>query len=211
MSKLAAAACVVVLGGMGASAQAGPTARLGITGALSDAGAPGKNEIGPMIAVGLRAGPFVGELEWSYLSFFDPDTTPSGVQRLGVSLRADLFRTYATHCMFRYACTRASSVWGEIGAGERFGQWILDAQHIAPANDHQPEAHVALGIELDNQLEPMRNGWQLGVRFAVAPRGYDSASACRGGDTCTMPTSTLGNNGGYDGSVLVEWMFLFGE
>jgi hypothetical protein len=209
MLKLAALA-VLVLGGI---AEAGPTARFGVTGAVEDEGAPGKYEIGPLIAVGLRGGAFVGEIEWSYLSFFDPDTSPSGVQRLGVSLRADLLRSYATRCMFRYACTRASSLWGEIGAGERFGQWVLDASHVAPASDHQPEAHVALGIELDNQISPMRNGWQLGVRFAVAPRGYDQPVACRsgGGTGCMSTTPDLGNNGGYDGSVLIEWMFLFGN
>ena len=207
MSKLAVLVAVVL--GFGGAAQAGPTARVGVTGAVTDQGAPGKYELGPLIAVGLRAGPFVGELEWSYLSFFDPDTTSSGVQRVGLSLRADLLRSYATRCMFRYACTRATSVWGEVGAGERFGQWVLDASHVAPATDHQPEAHVAIGIELDNQIQPMRNGWQLGLRFAVAPRGYDQASACRGSG-CTMSTTT-GNNGGYDGSILVEWMFLFGS
>jgi hypothetical protein len=213
MSKLAMAAVVVVLGGSGGGvAEAGPTGRVGLTGAIGDEGAPGKYEIGPMIAVGMRGGPFVGELEWSYLSFFDPDTSPDGVQRIGVSLRADLLRSYATRCMFRYACTRASSVWGEIGAGERFGQWVLDSSHVAPASSHQPEAHVAIGIELDNQIAPMRNGWQVGVRFAVAPRGYDQPIACRGA-SCEMPaaTATTGNHGGYDGSVLVEWMFLFGE
>jgi hypothetical protein len=206
MLKLAAAAVLCAA----SIATAGPTARFGITGALSDEGAPGKYEIGPLVAVGMRAGMFVGELEWSYLSFFDPDTSPSGVQRLGVSLRADVLRSYATRCMFRYACTRASSLWAEVGAGERFGQWVLDASHVAPANSHEPEAHVAVGIELDNQIAPMRNGWQLGLRFAVAPRGYDQPIACRG-DGCVMPVSTNANNGGYDGSVLVEWMFLFGN
>ena len=206
MSKLAAAAVLCVA----SMASAGPTARFGITGALEDQGAPGKYEIGPLVAVGARAGMFVGELEWSYLSFFDPDTSSNGVQRLGVSLRADVLRTYATHCMFRYACTRASSVWAEVGAGERFGQWVLDASHVAPANSHQPEAHVGIGIELDNQIFPMRNGWQLGLRFAVAPRGYDQQLACRG--NCPMPVSGVPtNNGGYDGSLLVEWMFLFGK
>src|SRR5260221_1262621 len=150
MLKLAAAAvlCAASL------ATAGPTARFGITGAVSDEGAPGKYEIGPLVAVGMRAGMFVGELEWSYLSFFDPDTSPNGVQRLGVSLRADVLRSYATRCMFRYACTRASSLWAEIGAGDRFGQWVLDASHVAPANSHQPQAHVGIGIEVDHQISP---------------------------------------------------------
>jgi hypothetical protein len=58
----------------------------------------------------------------------------------------------------------------------------------------------------------MRNGFQLGLRFAVAPRGSDPDSACRGSGTCMSPTPGIdnGNHGGYDGSVLLEWMFLFG-
>ena len=128
-----------------------------------------------MVAVGLRGGPFVGEVEWAYLSFFEPDTTSDGVQRVGVTLRADVLRRYTTHCMFRYACTRGSSLWVDAGVAERFGQWLLDAHDIAPAQSREPEAHVSLGIELDNQIRPMRNGWQLGVRFAVSPRGVGRA------------------------------------
>ncbi|MEO9157349.1 MAG: hypothetical protein ABI591_17170 [Kofleriaceae bacterium] len=216
MSKVAVAVAaslltVVTLGAR--SAGAGPTMRFGLTGAIDDQGAPGKYEFGPLVGLGLRAGPFVGEVEWAYLSFFDPDTTDGGVHRLGVSLRADVLRSYATHCLFRGGCTRAQSLWVEAGAGERFGQWQLDAAHVAPASSHQPEAHVAVGLELDNQIYPMRNGFQLGLRFAIAPRGSDPDSACRGGCTQTMPVGTIetGNHGGYDGSVLLEWMFLFGD
>ena len=207
MSKVLAIAGSILVAG---SADAGPTVRLGITDALADQTAPGKNEIGPMIGLGLRAGRFVGELEWAYLSFFDPDTTEHGVQRLGVSLRADLTpAASATYCKYRYGCTRASSIWGEVGAGERFGQWHLDASHTAPASPREPEAHVSIGFELDNQIRPMRNGWQLGLRFAISPRGADlDVSDCRtSGGTCTMTT----NNGGVDGSVLAEWAFLFGD
>jgi len=210
MRKLGAVLALVVLE---AVATAGPTMRFGLTGAVVDQGAPGKLEAGPVIALGMRGGPFVGEIEWAYLSFFDPDTVSGGIQRLGVSLRADVLRSYSKHCMFSYACTRASSLWAEIGAGERFGQWALDARDIAPAAGHEPEAHVSIGIELDNQVVPMRNGWQLGVRFAVAPRGVGQDASCRGSD-CTMSATTATtavDKGGYDDSVLLEWMFLFGH
>ena len=100
MTKLALAVLVAGLG-FGGAAQAGPTARLGITGAVTDEGAPGKYEVGPLIAVGMRAGRFVGELEWSYLSFFDPDTTGGGVQRLGVSLRTAWLADQRARELFR--------------------------------------------------------------------------------------------------------------
>ncbi|MEO8552987.1 MAG: hypothetical protein ABI678_23605, partial [Kofleriaceae bacterium] len=194
------------------TALAGPTMRFGLTGAIEDQGAPGKYVFGPAVALGLRGGPFVGELEWAYLSFFDPDTTDGGIHRLGLSLRADVYRSYATRCIFRGGCTRAQSLWVEAGAGERFGRWHLDAFHMAPASDHQPEAHVSVGIELDNQIQPMRNGFQLGLRVAIAPRGYDPLSDCRtaGGSSCAA-AADHGNHGGIDSSVLLEWMFLFGN
>jgi hypothetical protein len=212
MRKLGATLALTVLSSVASAG--GPTMRFGLTGAITDQGAPGKIEAGPALGLGWRGGPFVAEVEWAYLSFFDADTTTStGIQRVGVSLRADVLRSYSSHCMFKYACTRASSVWAEIGAGERFGQWILDAHSIAPANGHQPEAHVSIGFELDNQVVPMRNGWQLGLRFAVAPRGVGEDTSCRGTD-CSMSygtPSTAIDKGGYDDSVLVEWMFLFGS
>ena len=211
MKVLAALAGTLLVASAASTAYGGPTFRFGITDAISDQAAPGKDELGPMIGLGLREGRFVGELEWAYLSFFDPDTTAHGVQRVGLSLRADLFRRFATYCKYRYGCTRMSSIWGEVGAGERFGQWLLDASHVTPATTHQPEAHVAIGFELDNQIEPMRNGWQMGIRFAVVPRGTDPAGVCRtaGGTDCAGVMTT--NNGGLAGSVLLEWAFLFGQ
>ena len=211
MSKLVAATALLVLSSVAHAG--GLTARFGLTGAIDDQAAPGKLEGGPAVGLGWRGGPFVAEVEWAYLSFFDPDTVSDGVQRVGVSLRADVLRSYARHCVFRGACTRASTLWAEIGAGERFGQWQLDAHDIAPANSREPEAHVGIGIELDNQIHPMRNGWQLGLRLAVAPRGVGNDATCRTeGDCTTSSTATTGiDKGGYDKALLVEWMFLFGS
>lgn len=64
-----------------------------------------------------------------------------------------------------------------------------------------------------NQIWPMRNGWQLGVRFAISPRGVGQASTCRTSGECASSDtpSTAIDKGGYDGSVLVEWMFVFGK
>jgi hypothetical protein len=212
MSKLAATTALLVLGA-GVAHAGGLTARFGLTGAIDDQAAPGKIEGGPAVGIGVRGGPFVAEVEWAYLSFFDPDTVSGGMQRVGVSLRADVLRSYATHCVFRGACTRASSLWAEIGAGERFGQWELDAHDISPANAREPEAHVSIGFEVDNQIHPMRNGWQMGLRLAVAPRGVGSDTTCRTTGDCSTTSSapsTAIDKGGYDKALLVEWMFLFG-
>ncbi|HEY0253133.1 MAG TPA: hypothetical protein VGC41_16480, partial [Kofleriaceae bacterium] len=136
-------AAVVVASLVGlASADPGPTMRVGLTAAVDDQSAPGMYEGGPLVAIGMRAGPFVGEFEWSWLSFFDPAGSDSGVHRLGLSLRADVLRSYHTRCLFRGGCTRAQSLWVEAGAGYRLGRWQLDSLHQSPASDHVPEAHI---------------------------------------------------------------------
>ncbi|MFT3695174.1 MAG: hypothetical protein QM831_18700 [Kofleriaceae bacterium] len=216
MWKVVAALAISSSIGSIAAADTGPTMRLGLTAAMHDQSAPGMYEGGPLVALGLRAGPFVGEFEWSWLSFFDPAGSEEGVHRLGLSLRADVVRSYQRRCLFRGGCTLAQSLWIEAGAGERFGQWQLDATHHSPGVDHVPEVHVGVGIEVDNQIHPMRNGFQLGLRFALARRGDDPLTSCRSGSSqgCMGPTDVapeLANNGGVDASVLVEWMFLFGR
>ena len=212
MKTLVAATAMLAL--CSVASAGGPTVRFGLTGAAWDQSAPGKVVAGPEVALGLRGGPFVAELEWAYLSFFDGDTTDSGVQRVGVSLRADILRGYSTHCI-REACTHGTALWADVGAGERFGQWLIDAHTIAPANTREPEVHATIGIELDNQVWPMRNGGQLGLRFAVSPRGVGSDTACRTADGCVMTAAgsqtTAADKGGYDDSILLEWMFLFGR
>jgi hypothetical protein len=208
MSKaVVVAASLLTLSTLGARpATAGPTMRFGLTGAIDDQGAPGKYEFGPLVALGLRAGPFVGEVEWAYLSFFDPDTTDGGVHRLGVSLRADVFRTYATRCLFRGGCTRAQSLWVEAGAGERFGQWITRPTEMVPLTSPQPEIHIGAGFEMDNELRPHRNGWQLGLRFSMARGDQAETVACRTtGGTCVQTSS------GTERALFVEWMFLLGN
>ena len=200
MPKLVALAGLVLAGGV---AEAEPTARFGLTGALADQGSGGAYELGPQVALGERFGAFVGELDYAYLSFFDSAVSPGGVHRVDVTLRADLVRTLrATRCT-NFACTRATSFYGELGAGERFGRWIVDATHAIPATTPQPELHFGLGLELDNLLVPRRNGWQLGLRFVIAPRDAQPGVACRGG--CT---SVPGTPGGLDHAVFVEWMFV---
>ena len=194
------AAIAVVLAGGVASAE--PTARFGLT--LGFDHAVGGPQMGPGVAIGERLGPVVGELEYAWLSFFDAAVVGPGIQRVGLTLRADLLhRSPPCH---HYACTRATTIYAEAGADERYGQWILDATHIAPATSPQPEAHVGLGLELDNRLEPHRDGWQFGVRFQVTPHGAVAGATCRGTDC--MTTSAAGS--GVDEAVFLEWMFTIG-
>lgn len=209
MAKLAAVVGVLVLGG-GVATAGGPTARFGLT-----FGHDRNDEVpvfGPAIAVGERVGPFVGEIEWAWLSFLEGLTTAGGVQRVGVTLRADLTRSFAGHCKLDgtglYACTRATSFYGEFGAGERFGQWLTTGVPT-PHQVHQPEAHVGFGFEMDNQLHPSRTGWQFGVRFTAARSDPYATAACRGtGCAATSPGMT---GPSLDYSVLAEWMYLLGR
>jgi hypothetical protein len=195
---------LVLVGLLAGVAGAGPTARFGLTYAVTDP-ATTSVELGPVVSLGERAGPFVGEIEWAYLSFLDPDASAAGVHRFGVTLRADLAQAREYQCWHRFACTRGRALYGELGAAERFGRWQLDAYRVSPVNTPQPEAHIGLGFELDNQLVPYRNGWQLGLRFAIAPGDPSVMAVCRG----TCPTSM--QRGGLEKAVLLEWMFVVGR
>ncbi len=202
-----AAAVVVVLGGLGV-AEAGPTARFGLTFAMADGVAPSDvHQIGPLLALGERLGPFVGEVEWAYLSLFDPQASPTGVQRLGATLRADLWRDVRLAACTNYACTHANSIYAEAGAAERYGTWMMP--NLAPGSGPRPELHLGLGFETDNQAYPNRYGWQLGLRVTFA-RQDEYEFACRStGGSCANGMTTVG--GGFAEAVLVEWMYLLGK
>jgi len=198
---------LVVVGALASPASAGPTARFGLTYGLDDpeAAAATPIELGPMVAIGYRLGPFVAEGEWAYLSFFDPEASPAGVHRLGLTLRADLLRSIGPPCFRWYDCTHGSGIYGEVGAAERFGHWQLDANHESPIDTPQGEVHVGLGFELDNRVHPNRDGWQVGLRLAFSHADSVPMSTCRG--TCPV---TL-NGGGLQEALLLEWMFLIGK
>lgn len=208
--KLAAALLLGLLPGRASVAHAdGITARFGMTfSPFADEAVPSQvHEVGPLVAIGDRLGPFVGEVEWAYLSLFDPSSSPSGVHRLGVTLRADMWRNiYQTNCISGN-CTHGKALYIEGGAGERFGQWITRPTEMVPATSPQPELHVGAGFEMDNQLYPHRNGWQFGVRFAMARGDQADAVACR----TTSGTCLQTSNGGYEKALFVEWMFLLGN
>src|SRR5471032_2603001 len=104
-------------------AHAGPSVRFGLDYGISDTGAPNAHEIGPAIAVGERLGPFLLEVDYAFLSFLDQDTSSGGIHRLGLDLRADLFRSTNTYCFRGMACTRGTALYVEAGVAEKFGQW----------------------------------------------------------------------------------------
>jgi hypothetical protein len=199
MRYLAALALALVAG----TAHTGPTARFGLTWGAKDPQAQSV-ELGPMVTLGDRIGPFVAEGEWAYLSFLDPDASITGVHRLGLNLRMDLITNRAKHC-WSFACTRGSEIYAEAGAAERYGRWRVDAYSVSPRTTPQPELHVGVGLELNNQVWPNRNGWQLGLRFAVAPSDPPLTAVCRG----SCPTTTT--SGGTEKALFVEWMFLVGD
>jgi hypothetical protein len=205
----AAAIGVLLVSGI---ATAGPTARFGLTYGIEDQTAPNAVEIGPMVAVGDRVGAFVAEIDWSYLSFFDPSASPGGVNRFGLNLRADVLTNRRRGRCGRYWCTQGRSLYAELGGAERFGRWQVDANTVVPASSPQPEAHVGVGLEFDNQIRPNRNGWQVGLRFAVSPamttmNEPDSCRTVMGGCDSTQRTSSHG----VEKALLLEWMFLIGQ
>jgi hypothetical protein len=190
------------------AAHAGPALRFGLTGALADQGAPSQDQFGPMFALGARVGPILGEVDYAYLSFVDPETVDGGMHRLGFNLRADVYRNANRPCLRGIACTQAVSVYAELGAAMRYGQWALDARNRSPSHsDRQREAHLGVGFALDNQISPIRHGWQLGFRLTGAPRD-DLMIACRG-TSCATPQPE--RSGEIDLSFLVEWTFLIGH
>jgi hypothetical protein len=186
----------------------GPAVRFGLTGSLADQGAPSQTPFGPMIALGTRIGPILGEVDYAYLSFVDPETIDGGMHRLGLNVRADVYRDTNRPCLMGLACTKALTLYAELGAAMRYGQWALDAYRREPANsDRQREAHVGFGMSIDNQLNPRRLGWQLGFRITAAPRD-DLMLACRG-ESCTA--DGIDRSGEIDYSFLFEWTFLIGR
>ncbi len=192
-----------------ATAYAGPTARLGMTIALADQGAPLQHQIGPMIGVGVPLGRFVVEADYALLSFMEPDVVGGGgMHRFGVNLRADLLRR-TNHCFVHFGCAAGIGAYAEVGAALRHGQWHIDANTQSPAGaNRQRELHLGFGFELDNRIVPTRLGWQFGVRLTAAPRD-DLMIACRG---TGCPAGVSGRDGGeLDLAVLVEWMFIVGR
>ena len=179
---------VGVLGLCSAEATADPQVRFGLTFGV-DRNVPEAHEFGPMFGVGMGAGRFTGELNYSYLSMFDQATR---VHRAGVSLRMDFVRTWDLR-------KQSKAFYGELGAARRFGIW--SANDLAPVEDKsQSELQLAAGYELSGH----GGAWQLALRLGLARRDPMLGASCRG-VTCAvaMPEST-----GLAESVMLEWTWL---
>jgi len=166
-------------------AHADPLVRFGMTFG-ADRNAPEAHEVGPLIGVGLSSGRFSGEVNYTYLSFMDPETA---IHRVGVALRASFVR-----CDY---CTDPDAFYAEVGAARRMGHWRV-ADDIDATE--QNEVYVAGGYELGRT-------WQIGLRFGLAQRDPMLGVACRGvGCPVAMPASS-----GLAESVMLEWMFQIGR
>ena len=166
-------------------AHAEPVARFGMTFGV-DRNAPEAHEVGPLVGVGATLGRFTGEVNYTYLSMMDPDTS---IHRVGVALRADFMRCET--------CKDSNSIYAELGAARKMGHWRV-AEGID--STEQSELSVAGGYQLSR-------GWQLGLRLGVARRDPMLGATCRGiGCSVAMPGST-----GLAESVMLEWMFLVGR
>ena len=174
--------------GTAGSVAADPLVRFGLTSGANRQTREGV-EFGPMLAAGLSAGRFTGEINYSYLSFVDPETA---THRSGVALRADL----ASWGDARYMKT----LYGEAGVSHRWGTWRL-GNEIDAAERSQNEAHLALGYQLDRK-------WQLGLRMGIA-RPDANQPMCPAGTLCSQ--ITMDSPTDLVSSVMLEWMFLLGR
>jgi hypothetical protein len=199
--------------GIGTAAQAGPTMRFGLTFAAEDQSSDGEHSFGPILAAGYKAGPLTAEIEWAYLSYMSlGDPGPQGMQRLGLTLRGDIWRTDNGRCLFKSGCTRSRAMYLEAGAAERFGEWGVGGNNteLQTTSYRQREFHAGVGFEMDNHTHPTRWGWQVGLRFAVAPTVTDEmlGTSCRSTGDTGCPTA---DKKGTDASVMLEWAFLFAK
>jgi hypothetical protein len=191
------------------AATAGPTTRFGLSFGLGEENAPDQFPIGPVVGLGTRVGPVLAEVDYAYL-IIAPDTASGSMHRLGFNVRADLYRDTDRPCTLVFGCTRAMSVYGEAGVAMRYVSW--DMGYGVVDRYRQREAHLGVGIELDNQIAPKRYGWQFGVRIAFAPSV--AVGGCRSEAPCTLartsePQPATGSS--IDMSMLVESSFLIGH
>lgn len=188
MRKIASS--LVVLCALAGVAAAEPLLRFGLTSG-ADRNTPEGVQMGPLFAVGATAGAFTGEVNYAYLSFFDPATR---IHRAGVTLRMEVARWLANP---RNGYTK--SIYLEAGAGKRWGSWLVN-EMTATYSTGQGEVHIGVGHQLANK-------WQLGLRLGASRVHPELGTTCRGiSCMATMPVS-----GGIAQSVMLEWMFLLGR
>src|SRR5262245_54913705 len=104
---------LALLGSVAQADPVAPVARFGMTFGV-DRNAPEAHEVGPLIGFGIALGRFIGEANYTYLSFMDPNTS---IHRVGLAVRASFFQRDCIHC------SDPSAAFGEIGAAVRRGNW----------------------------------------------------------------------------------------
>lgn len=171
--------------------------RFGLTYGV-DRNAPEAREVGPMIALGARAGRFGAEVNYTYLSFVDPDDR---VHRAGVALRFDLIEY--TRLGGGLALDHRGAVYAELGAAIRFGEWRPNPT-INRTTSRQDELQLAIGHELEDR-------WHIALRFGVARQDPLLGASCRttGGSMCTDIVMDP-NAGDVAESVMLESTFALG-
>jgi hypothetical protein len=197
-----AAISTAVCAAMVSTASADPTFRAGLTLGLHDDVAPEANVVGPVAGLGYRWSALQLEADYAWLSFQDMATVHGGVHRVGVLARVELLRHV------RPATGEGHALYAEVGVGERLGRWEIDATHVAPASGEQKEAHLGLGLSIDNRSRSPGYGWLLGVRFVVSPHDASFDAVCRG--TCPDGDSSS-TSSGTDKAVLLEASVVIGR
>jgi hypothetical protein len=179
-----------------AAGRPGAMLRFGLTYGV-DRNAPEAREVGPMIAIGTRAGRFGAEANYTYLSFADPDDS---VHRAGVALRFDLIER--TRLGAGLAEDHYGAIYAEVGAAIRFGEWRANPA-IDRTTTRQDELQLALGHELEDR-------WHIALRFGIAREDPLIGAACRGtGSACTDIVMDP-DAGGVAESLMLESTFALG-
>lgn len=175
----------------------GPMLRFGLTYGV-DRNAPEAREVGPMFALGTRAGRIGAEVNYTYLSFMDPD---SAMHRAGVALRFDLF--VHTRPGRNLGPARYGAVYGEVGAAIRFGEWRANPL-IERTTSRQDELQFAIGHELEDR-------WHLALRFGISRQDPLLGATCRTstGGGC-MSVAADPNAGDVAESLMLESTFAIG-
>jgi hypothetical protein len=172
----------VVLGALTATAAASPQVRFGLTSG-ANRNTPEGVELGPMVAAGMSAGRFTAEMNYSYLSFTDPETE---IHRGGVALRAGI-TTWGSPSYWK-------TLFGEVGVSKRWGQW-------GASESSQNEMHAGVGLQLDDK-------WQFGVRLGAARIDPRVGGGGCGNGVCAAASMLMPESSGLAGSIMLEWLFI---
>lgn len=144
--------------------------------------------LGPVIAVGRRAGRFWFDAEYTYLSLRDAGAasmTLGRVQNFDLVARFDVLRLGS-----RIVGGNSMAAFYAEGAVQRSMYHfdmpsLTDPARVVPGDSSHTQGVVGFGFLLDHRVEQphglSRVGWQLGWRLATSPRdNHDPIVVCRG-------------------------------